>query len=693
MRQAEPNDGESNVTCFSDNLSALSWDITENEATTLWREWQDDNKLDLIFEVIQNKIQYLWQKIKDGSATSQEYLRAALLAKFTDLGDTKAFHYGMNTECQSNDCLSPTSMEDQCAAFSSESATGDAIPEPECNTRPSSVPKETNRFKAHLCGPSCLLDINPNFSKNNNPLKFPLLCRFQRRHAKTNCISRPLDVTYKAPCGKSLRSFKEVRSYLFETQCHFLFLDCFSFNTYLQLDRNSFNRSNFLAEDFDISKDAESIPVSFCNEIDSTRPSNFKYRKSSWPHGYSINNFTDIFVDCCNCTDGCVDISKCACLQLTAKAYHENAEMAKDAKTLGYKYKRLRSPLPTGLYECNLTCKCDPKMCQNRVVQHGIQVRLQVFKTKSKGWGVRCLDDVDSGTFVCTYAGRIFVRSFDTESNKMAIGSTFDNDEGNQATGASSIPVNRKRHVSHSDSEIILMHSTPCTNPKSFSSSQTEIKRVKKDASKERLSDSVPIKRPKTRTAVLQKLRRQLIEEGSCILQNSSDDEDLVSPSAGKVIHTDECEADNVVRVAETTTNTSEKAVGYISDDSNTSMLSDICPLETSSCEPKDESSKATVCLLASEAPFSEENEYYLDASKEGNVGRFLNHSCSPNLFIQHVYVETHHKQFPWVAFFTNRHVRAGDELTWECNYEIGTFPDQEIPCMCEHKTCRNITI
>lgn len=44
-------------------------------------------------------------------------------------------------------------------------------------------------------------------------------------------------------------------------------------------------------------------------------------------------------------------------------------------------------------------------MCQNRVVQHGIQVRLQVFNTEKKGWGVRCLDDIDKGTFVCTYSG------------------------------------------------------------------------------------------------------------------------------------------------------------------------------------------------------------------------------------------------------------------------------------------------
>lgn len=32
-------------------------------------------------------------------------------------------------------------------------------------------------------------------------------------------------------------------------------------------------------------------------------------------------------------------------------------------------------------------------------------MRLQVFQTDSCGWGVRCRDDLDRGTFVCTYAG------------------------------------------------------------------------------------------------------------------------------------------------------------------------------------------------------------------------------------------------------------------------------------------------
>lgn len=58
------------------------------------------------------------------------------------------------------------------------------------------------------------------------------------------------------------------------------------------------------------------------------------------------------------------------------------------------------------IYECSLLCKCNRRMCQNRVVQHGPQVRLQVFKTEKKGWGVRCLDDIDKGTFVCIYSGK-----------------------------------------------------------------------------------------------------------------------------------------------------------------------------------------------------------------------------------------------------------------------------------------------
>lgn len=63
------------------------------------------------------------------------------------------------------------------------------------------------------------------------------------------------------------------------------------------------------------------------------------------------------------------------------------------------------TPLFPRVYECNKLCKCNRNMCTNRLVQHGLQVRLQLFKTQNKGWGIRCLDDIAKGSFVCIYAG------------------------------------------------------------------------------------------------------------------------------------------------------------------------------------------------------------------------------------------------------------------------------------------------
>ncbi|NXY82699.1 SETB1 methyltransferase, partial [Alcedo cyanopectus] len=50
-----------------------------------------------------------------------------------------------------------------------------------------------------------------------------------------------------------------------------------------------------------------------------------------------------------------------------------------------------------------------------------------------------------------------------------------------------------------------------------------------------------------------------------------------------------------------------------------------------------------------------EESCYIIDAKLEGNLGRYLNHSCSPNLFVQNVFVDTHDLRFPWVAFFASK--------------------------------------
>lgn len=73
---------------------------------------------------------------------------------------------------------------------------------------------------------------------------------------------------------------------------------------------------------------------------------------------------------------------------------------------VGYTYRRLLEPVSTGIYECNSRCKCS-QTCLNRVVQNPLQLKLQVFKTSNRGWGIRCLNDIPQGAFICIYAGSL----------------------------------------------------------------------------------------------------------------------------------------------------------------------------------------------------------------------------------------------------------------------------------------------
>lgn len=59
------------------------------------------------------------------------------------------------------------------------------------------------------------------------------------------------------------------------------------------------------------------------------------------------------------------------------------------------------------LFECNPACDCNRITCNNRVVQHGLTQRFQLFRTKGKGWGLRTLRHILKGTYVCEYVGEI----------------------------------------------------------------------------------------------------------------------------------------------------------------------------------------------------------------------------------------------------------------------------------------------
>jgi len=80
---------------------------------------------------------------------------------------------------------------------------------------------------------------------------------------------------------------------------------------------------------------------------------------------------------------------------------------------------------------------------------------------------------------------------------------------------------------------------------------------------------------------------------------------------------------------------------------------------------------------------------FTLDAKVSGNIGRYFNHSCDPNIFVQNVFIDTHDLRFPWVSYFALSNIPAGTELAWDYNYIIGSVKNKILMCHCGSKNCK----
>lgn len=56
--------------------------------------------------------------------------------------------------------------------------------------------------------------------------------------------------------------------------------------------------------------------------------------------------------------------------------------------------------------------------------------------------------------------------------------------------------------------------------------------------------------------------------------------------------------------------------------------------------------------------------DHCIDANFYGNVSRFFNHSCMPNVVPIRVYYEHQDLRFPKIAFFACRDIKANEEIT-----------------------------
>ncbi|OWM88330.1 histone-lysine N-methyltransferase, H3 lysine-9 specific SUVH6-like [Punica granatum] len=273
----------------------------------------------------------------------------------------------------------------------------------------------------------------------------------------------------------------------------------------------------------DISQGKEIRPIGAVNTIDDEKPQQFMYVTRviypDWcrrlpPRG-------------CDCSDGCSDSEKCSCA-------------VKNGGEIPYNYNGAIVEAKPLVYECGPSCKCPPS-CHNRVSQRGIRLPLEIFKTELRGWGVRSLTSISSGSFICEYVGELLD---DKQAEERAGNDEYLFDIGNNYN----------------------------------------------DNMYEELSSLIP-------------------------------DAHSVSPEV-------------------------VEEVGFV-----------------------------------------------IDAARYGNVGRFINHSCTPNLYAQNVLYDQDDKRIPHIMFFAAENIPPLQELTYHYNYLVDQVLDSDgnikmKSCFCGSAEC-----
>lgn len=87
-------------------------------------------------------------------------------------------------------------------------------------------------------------------------------------------------------------------------------------------------------------------------------------------------------------------------------------------------------------------------------------------------------------------------------------------------------------------------------------------------------------------------------------------------------------------------------------------------------------------------------NVVAIDAAHFGNVGRFINHSCSPNIYPQNVLYDHNDKRIPHIMFFAAKNIHPLQELAFDYNYKLDQIKDsngniKKKDCLCGSCKCR----
>lgn len=74
--------------------------------------------------------------------------------------------------------------------------------------------------------------------------------------------------------------------------------------------------------------------------------------------------------------------------------------------------------------------------------------------------------------------------------------------------------------------------------------------------------------------------------------------------------------------------------------------------------------------------------EYIIDATKCGNLARFINHSCNPNCYARVITIESQKK----IVIYSKQPIGVGEEITYDYKFPI---EEDKIVCLCGSSQCR----
>ncbi|GFZ20192.1 SET-domain containing protein lysine methyltransferase family protein [Actinidia rufa] len=185
----------------------------------------------------------------------------------------------------------------------------------------------------------------------------------------------------------------------------------------------------------DIAKGQERVVIALVNGVNNEHPPSFQYVPQNvvFQNAYVNFSLARIGENCCSlCLGDCLSSSTpCACANETGGEYAYTLDGLVKEEFLDECISMNRDPQKHCTFYCK-ECPLESKQCGNRVVQRGINCKLQkgfyskvgmsnvyisckpasVFMTPGgKGWGLRTLQDLPKGAFVCEYVGEILTNA------------------------------------------------------------------------------------------------------------------------------------------------------------------------------------------------------------------------------------------------------------------------------------------